>query len=104
MLGTCTAEKIGFRMDYILMTDLGLGEFDGPSESGVARNTKPSRVFLDNLSILSFTDQVKQVTNTDTSVRALNRVVIFVYPTLIVNKCYTSTVMCLSCGFGQLYY
>ena len=61
-------KKIGFRMDCILRADLGLGEFDGRSGSRVARNTKPSRVFRDNLSIFSFTDQVKQVTNTATSV------------------------------------
>ena len=102
--GLVQRKKIVFRMDYILRADLGLREFDGRSGSRVARNTKPSRVILDYLSILSFTDQVKQATNTATSVRALNRAVIFVYPTLIVNRCYTSAVMCLSCGFMQLYY
>ena len=104
MLGAFTAEKTGFRMDYILRANLGLGELDGSSGIRVARTPKPSRLFLDNLSVLSFTVQVKQVTNTMTSVRALNRVVIFVYPTLIVNRYYTSTVMRLSCGFVQLYY
>jgi hypothetical protein len=88
-------------MDYILRADLRLGEFDGCSESRVARNNKTKRVFLDYLSILSFTGQVKQARNTATSVHALNCVVISVYPILLFNGCYASTV---TCGFVQLYY
>ena len=58
-------------MDYPFRADLGLGEVDGHSGYRVARNIKSSRVFLDNLSVLSSTDQVKQATNTATSVRSL---------------------------------
>jgi len=37
VLRTCTAEKIGFRIDYILRADLSLEDFDSSSGNRVAR-------------------------------------------------------------------
>jgi len=46
VLGACTAEKkTGFRMDYILRADLGLGDFDGSSGIRVARTLNLTAYF-----------------------------------------------------------
>jgi len=45
VLGACTAEKTGFRMDYIVRADLGLGEFDGSSGIRVARTLNLAACF-----------------------------------------------------------